>query len=78
MKTAVSLPEEVFAGAEALAQAQHSSRSRLYTAALREYLSRHQPDAVTAGLDAVYADESSNLDPALAHATAGMLEASEW
>src|SRR5579871_4531955 len=35
----------------------------LYTAALREYLARHQPDAVTEVLDAVYAAEPSRGHP---------------
>jgi predicted transcriptional regulator len=78
MKTAVSLPDDVFAEAEALAESQQMTRSGLYTAALREYLARHQPDAVTEGLDAVYATEPSGLDPALAAAAAQVLQRSEW
>jgi len=41
MKTAVSLPDDVFAAAEALAEAQQMTRRGLYSAALREYLVRH-------------------------------------
>ena len=70
MKTAVSLRDDVFAAAEALAEAQQMTRRGLYSAALREYLVRHQPDGVTDGLDAVYATEPSGLDPALAAAAA--------
>ena len=65
MKTAVSLPDDVFADAEALAEAQGLTRSGLYTAALREYLARHQSDAVTEALDALYTKESSKVDPGL-------------
>jgi metal-responsive CopG/Arc/MetJ family transcriptional regulator len=78
MKTAVSLPDEVFAEAEALAAAKGMTRSGLYTAALREYLARHQPDAVTRALDEVYATEASELDPALAAAAWRVLQRSEW
>jgi metal-responsive CopG/Arc/MetJ family transcriptional regulator len=78
MKTAVSLPDDIFAEAEALAGAQRMSRSRLYAAALREYLARHQPDMVTEALDAVYATESSSLDPALAAAATQVLQRTEW
>ena len=70
MKTAVSLPDDVFADAEELARTQKTSRSALYTAAMREYLARHAPDRVTAALDTVYASEPSCLDPAVAGATA--------
>jgi metal-responsive CopG/Arc/MetJ family transcriptional regulator len=78
MKTAVSLPDDVFAEAEALAESQGLTRSRLYTAALREYLARHQPDTVTAALDAVYASESSDIDPALGAAALRNLQRAEW
>jgi predicted transcriptional regulator len=78
MKTAVSLPDDVFAEAQALAEAQQMTRSGLYTAALREYLARHQPDGVTEALDAVYATELSGLDPALAAASIQVLQRSEW
>ena len=42
MKTAVSLPDDVYAEAEAFAQAHHLSRSHLYVCALREFLVRHK------------------------------------
>ncbi len=78
MKTAVSLPDDIFEEAEALAEAQRMTRSGLYTAALREYLARHRPDEVTAALDAVYASESSALDPDIAAAAARTLQRVEW
>ena len=53
MKTAISLPDEVFAGAETLAKRLKVTRSQLYAKALGEYLSRHQPDTVTEALDRV-------------------------
>ena len=46
MKTAISLPDEVFAAAEALAKAQDKSRSELYVDALKAYLAKHDDDAV--------------------------------
>lgn len=53
MKTAVSVPDDLFAEAEQLARRSHSSRSEMYSAALREYLARHAPDDVTEALDQV-------------------------
>jgi metal-responsive CopG/Arc/MetJ family transcriptional regulator len=41
MKTAISLPDSVFAEAEALAQELGLSRSELYTQALQAYLSKY-------------------------------------
>jgi metal-responsive CopG/Arc/MetJ family transcriptional regulator len=53
MKTAVSLPDKLFTGAERLARRLKVTRSELYARALDEYLSRHAPDAVTEALDRV-------------------------
>jgi len=78
MKTAVSLPDDVFAEAEALSQTLGTTRSSLYAAALREYLARHQPDSVTAALDAIYAQTDREFDPALQAAAAQVLEHTEW
>lgn len=53
MKTAVSVPDEVYKQAERLARRQGRSRSELYSAAVREYVARHAPDDVTDALDRV-------------------------
>jgi metal-responsive CopG/Arc/MetJ family transcriptional regulator len=53
MKTAVSIPDEVFEGAERLARRTKKSRSRLFSDAVREYLARHAPEEVTAAMDRV-------------------------
>ena len=47
MKTAVSIPDEVFEQVEKLAKRTKKSRSRLFTDALREYVARHSPDEIT-------------------------------
>ena len=41
MKTAVSVPNEVYEQAEVLAGRTGRSRSEIYSTALREYLARH-------------------------------------
>lgn len=53
MKTAVSLPDNVFEGAERHARRTRKTRSQLYAEALTEYLARHAPDEVTEGMNAV-------------------------
>jgi hypothetical protein len=53
MKTAVSLPEAVFRGAERHARRTRKSRSQLYAEALVEYLARHAPDDVTEDMNTV-------------------------
>ncbi|PYT05293.1 MAG: hypothetical protein DMF60_12445, partial [Acidobacteria bacterium] len=44
MKTAVSIPDEVFEKAERLARRMKKSRSELFSRALDEYVARHAPD----------------------------------
>ena len=66
VKTAVSIPDDVFAAADRLARRRKMTRSGLYADALRRLLAESDLDGdVTARLDAVYVDVSSDLDPAL-------------
>ena len=64
MKIAISVPDEIFEAGEHLAKQLGLSRSQLYADALSAYLSERGAAAVTAKLNAVYAVESSKLDPA--------------
>ena len=45
MKTAVSIPDDVFEEAERLATELKTSRSQLYSRALQEFVARHAPIA---------------------------------
>jgi metal-responsive CopG/Arc/MetJ family transcriptional regulator len=56
MKTAISIPDEVFDVAEKLARRQGVSRSRLFSDALREYVARHAPDEITDAMNRVVAN----------------------
>jgi metal-responsive CopG/Arc/MetJ family transcriptional regulator len=47
MKVAVFIPDDVFEEAEALAKTMKSSRSEIYSRALREFIGHHAPDRVT-------------------------------
>jgi metal-responsive CopG/Arc/MetJ family transcriptional regulator len=63
MKTAISLPNELSASADALAKRLGLSRSALVAAALREFVAKHRASKVAERLDAVYAAEDSRLPP---------------
>jgi predicted transcriptional regulator len=78
MKTAVSLPDDVFRDAEQLARRLKKSRSRLYAEALAEYVARHEPEAVTRALDRVALQVDSRPDPLVAAAARRVLEDTEW
>jgi metal-responsive CopG/Arc/MetJ family transcriptional regulator len=77
MKTAVSIPDEVFAEAERLARRLKKSRSELYSHALREYVARHGPDCVTEALDRISGDSPPEKDFARA-AARRTLRRSAW
>lgn len=69
VKTAVSIPDNLFEAADRLARRRRMSRSSLYAEALQLLLVAHTgDDDVTAQLDAVYADVDSTLDPVIAAA----------
>ncbi len=53
MKTAVSIPDDVFDDAERLADRLQTSRSQLYARALSEFVARHDEDRVTAKMNEV-------------------------
>lgn len=78
MKTAISLDDQTFAEAEALAQRLRLTRSELYRAALREYLTRHSGEDVTAALDRVYSANAEQDVGFRREAARRAFEANEW
>jgi predicted transcriptional regulator len=62
MKTAVSIPDNVFKEAERLAERMKMSRSRLYTRALAEFVARHDDNRVTAAMNAVVDEVGPAVD----------------
>lgn len=70
MKTAISVPDEVFALADRLAEHLGVSRSELYATAVAEFIAKHRTRDLTARLDAVYADVPSALERPLRRAQA--------
>lgn len=76
MKTAISVPNDLFADAERLARRLKKSRSRLYAEAVAEYVARHDADAVTAKLDDVLGEppEGDQFVDAASRATLGRTE----
>ena len=78
MKTAVSIPDDVFEGAQRLARRTRKSRSRIVSDALKEYLARHAPDEVTEAMNRVCAELGDRNDPFVSAAARRVLERSEW
>lgn len=78
MKTALSIPDDLFASADALAKRLGLSRSRLYASALQEFIAKHKSKNVTDRLNAVYASQDSSLDETLRQIQARSIEKNTW
>ena len=78
MKTAISLPDDLFSAADSLASRLGLSRSALYSAAVAEFLAKHTESEVTARLDQLYAAEPSTLAPELRRAQRSSLGPEAW
>jgi metal-responsive CopG/Arc/MetJ family transcriptional regulator len=78
MKTAISIPDDVFEGAERLARRTRKSRSQLFSDAVREYLARHAPDEITEAMDRVCAELETTRDEFVSSAGRRVIERSEW
>lgn len=80
MKTAISIPNPVFEGAERLAARIGMSRSELYATAVAEYMARHRAAGVRERLDAVYDidDETARLETVLAVAQSESVRREDW
>ena len=63
MKTAISVPDDVFEAAERTARRLGISRSELYARAVRAFLDDLLRNDVTERLNAVYGETPSPLDP---------------
>ena len=78
MKTAISLPDDLFRMAEATARRLKMSRSQLYATAITEYLDRRKTGRVTDLLNKIYSEEPAKLDPVLDRAQSKSLEREPW
>ena len=78
MKTAISIPDKVFAEAERLSRRLKKSRSQVYTEAVTEYIARHDPEAITEAMNRVCEAFDTYPDPAIAAAARRTLEGVEW
>jgi len=77
MKTAISIPDDIFAKADQLARRLNTSRSELYSRAVREYVAKHSPGQITQSLD-VLVDEIGVESDFATRAARSTFEHSEW
>jgi metal-responsive CopG/Arc/MetJ family transcriptional regulator len=78
MKTAVSLPDELFRVAETTARRLRVSRSELYARAIAEFLKGQQENTITERLNHVYSRRVAKLDSGLHRAQLKSLAKDAW
>ncbi len=78
MKAAISIPDPVFEEGERLARRLKTSRSQLYSTALKQFLAQHDDDAVTTAMNAVVERIGEEPDPFLREAARQVLRRETW
>jgi predicted transcriptional regulator len=78
VKTAVSVPDDLFRLAEAAARRLRVSRSQLYATAISEFLDKRQANSITERLNEVYSGRPAKVDPALNRAQLRSLGKDSW
>ena len=78
MKTAVSIPDQVFEEAERLASRLKTSRSQLYSRALAEFVARHDDDRVTSAMNQAVDEVGTEVEDFTREAARQTLRRTEW
>lgn len=80
MKTAISIPDEIFEQAERLAKTRGWSRSELYANAVSAFVKSERFSGVREKLNTVYGDcaDDSAVEPLLADAQARSIAKEKW
>jgi predicted transcriptional regulator len=78
MKTALSIPDDVFEKIERLARRSKRSRSEVFSAALREYVARHSPEEITEAVNRACDDLGNEAGDFVVAAARRVLEQTEW
>jgi len=78
MKTAISLPDELFHEVEQLAESSNKSRSEIYRNALEDYVAKHDADRIRDTLNEAVAKAGQESGEFLTAAGRAILEKVEW
>jgi len=78
MKTAISVPPEVFALSEKLAKKLKVSRSAIFAMGVRKLGKEFEDEEITRKLNEFYSKEKAQLDPVIMQMAALSLPKDEW
>ncbi|HYI09242.1 MAG TPA: ribbon-helix-helix protein, CopG family [Thermoanaerobaculia bacterium] len=77
MKTAVTIPDDVFEKVDRFARRAKRSRSEVVSTALQEYIARHAPDEVTDAINRAVDEIGDQKDEFVAAAARRVLDKTE-
>ena len=79
MKTAISIPDNLFKAADKVARRMGISRSELYQRAIERYLQQQSGDVIREALDVVYSKASNrDIDPLIKAAGEHVFKDENW
>lgn len=78
MKTAISIPDNLFRKADYYAKCHGFSRSELFAKAIEQYLKTHPSDHITKQLNEVYSSKQAILNEMLSTMQFSSIEKEEW
>ena len=78
MKTAISVPNDVFELSEKLAKKLKVSRSKIFAMGVQKLGEEYDEDEVTARLNEFYGKEKAEIDPVIMKMAALSLPQEEW
>jgi metal-responsive CopG/Arc/MetJ family transcriptional regulator len=78
MKTAISMPDDLFRLAEATARRLRVSRSELYAKAIAAFLKQHDANTITERLNELYSRYPAKVDSGLHRAQLKSLQKNAW
>ena len=77
MKTAISIPDDVFYSAESTAEQLGMARSQLYVKAIKEFIEVHRKDNITERLNTIYSENNSSENEFLDISINNLVKAAE-
>lgn len=78
MKTAISVPQDVFQLSEKLAKKFKISRSAVFAMGIRKLAEEHDEEALIAQINKVCDEADTSLDPAIRQYQNRMLQREKW
>ena len=78
MKTAISLPDDVFEQADSLASRLHVSRSQLYVMALEKFINEHRENNLTEKMNDYIEKHGQPVDHIFLNASFKEMRSVEW